>query len=223
MEAPTFSLPMELPIQEEIVAESATIPTVWLRTCYSAGSDRRHKELVGLATFFDQDAVLNNPARYNFGDEWDQVFDACPYLLQPECGNWKERQQEARETLARFREGGAAPSDTVENVSYIDGAEMEEYVAQALQSDVHKAFVVSRIILEDEESMETGEVAVMFVDAFGRVVRSKRISAEAAQQMEELNVDAQWDDMEEWEEAELGEEYEAGGLCEDLLVKRGGS
>lgn len=97
---------------------------------------------------------------------------------------------------------------------------MGEYVAQALQSDVHKAFVVSRIVLADDESMATGEVAVMFVDAFGRVVRQKRISAEAARQMDELSVDAQWDDMEEWEEAELGEEYEVGGLCEDLLVKR---
>lgn len=224
--APVFVQTMEIPVEEESVAESATIPTIWLRTCYSSGSDTIHQNLIGSAKLFegfnDKHHLLDNSSVYNFGDDWDQVFDAFPQLLEPDCGNWKERQQEARETLTRFRQTGSAsaPSGDVEHLSYIDDAEMGEYVAQALQSDVHKAFVVSRIVLADDESMATGEVAVMFVDAFGRVVRQKRISAEAARQMDELSVDAQWDDMEEWEEAELGEEYEVGGLCEDLLVKR---
>ncbi|KAL9024789.1 MAG: hypothetical protein Q9196_006259 [Gyalolechia fulgens] len=214
--SPDARQPLGTPVQQESVAGQAIIPTVWLRTCYSTGSDRRHEELVRSAKLFDtvddKHRILNDSVLYNFGDEWEQVFDACPQLLEPDCGNWKERQLEARDALRRFREGGPAGTSLRggESLSYFAGEEVDVYVAQALQSDVHKAFVVSRIVLEDEESLETGEVAVMFVDASGRIVRMKRIGTREAQQMEDLRVDGNWDDVEEWEEAELGEEYETG-------------
>ncbi|KAL8937890.1 MAG: hypothetical protein Q9216_004196 [Gyalolechia sp. 2 TL-2023] len=216
---------MESPVsQDESVAGPATIPTVWLRTCYSPGSDQRHKERIGSAKLFetvdDKHRILNDPLLYSFGDDWEQVFDAFPQLLEPDCGNWKQRQCEARALLEHYSGSSSTPSREMDHLSYVDDVEMEEHVAQVVQSDVHKAFVVSRLVLEDAESMETGEVAVIFVDAFGRVVRTKRIAIGDLQQMEELRVNADWDDFEDWEDAELGEDYEVGGLCEDLLVKR---
>ncbi|KAL8721910.1 MAG: hypothetical protein Q9225_001506 [Loekoesia sp. 1 TL-2023] len=203
-------------------------PALWLRTCYSEGSNQKHEKLVGSAEMFNAVngvyRLLNDPSLYNFGPHWQRVFDIFPELLEPSQGDWvsyQERQREAREALERFAHGGLAntPSSLLENLSYISGGELQEYVTEVLQSDVHKAFVVAAVVLEDDEALETGDVAVMFLDALGRVIRTKRIGVGEAQQMGHSWLDGSWDETAEWEEGDCGDDYEAGGSCEGLLLK----
>ncbi|KAI4125113.1 MAG: hypothetical protein LQ338_004441 [Usnochroma carphineum] len=203
-------------------------PAVWLRTCYTEGSDQRHDELVkGIDMLLAVDGdhrLLNDPDLYNFGADWQRVFDVLPELLQPSDGDWtyyQEAQCKALEDLTAFAEGGVAraPPKLLENLSSFQGEELEQIVREALQSEVHTAHVVTWIVLEDEKALANGEVAVMFVDAYGRVIRSKRTEVGEASMMGGAWVNCCWDEMDIWEEAVLGEEYQIGGSCGGLLLE----
>lgn len=210
------------------IASPAMSPAVWLRTCYSEGSDQKHEKLVGSVDISNPVngvyRLLNDPSLYNYGTHWQRVFDIFPELLEPNQGDsnsYQERQRQAREALERFTDGGLAntPSSLLDYLPYVSGGELEEYVAEVLQSDVHKASVVAAIVLEDEEALETGNVAVMFLDALGRVVRMKRVGVGEAQQMGGSWLDGSWDETAEWEEGDCGQDYEAGDSCGGLLLK----
>ncbi|KAL8836305.1 MAG: hypothetical protein Q9170_002978 [Blastenia crenularia] len=222
------SVSRKSPSLERIAPSPDKIPTIWLRTCYSEGSDRSHEALVRSIdrsnTTNGECRILNDANHCDFGDDWEQLFDICPELLQPPREDWalhQRRQHEAKAALKRFAEGGLAsiPSALFESLSYCGGEDLEEFVGEVLQSGVHKTHVVTRLILEDEEAVQTGNVAVMFVDALGRIVRMKRIEVGELEHLNGVRVDAHWDDMVDWEEGKLGEEYQLGGMCEDLLLE----
>ena len=223
----TILQPWRTPAQRD-TARRGTINAVWLRTCYSPGSDEKHEELV---EFIDMelavdgdDRLLNDPESYNFGPNWQQVFDIFPELLEPEEGYWdylQGQQHESMEALKAFAEGGVsrAPSGLLENLSSLQGQEQEDYVATVLQSSVHAAYVNAWVVLEDEEALNTGKPLLMFLDTQGRVVRSMRVSAGDAAGIGGLWLDGSWRETTEWEDGDLGEEYKKGGACEGLLLE----
>ncbi len=159
-----------------------------------------------------EDQLLNDPDLYDFGADWQQVFDVLPELLEPQHGNWdvkKEWQRQKMEELVAFAEGGVsrAPSDLLKNLSHYQGQELEDVVAEWLQSEVHAAHVHGYIVLEDEEALNSGRPLLIFLDVLGRVVRSQRV-----ENGEEANIAGfwqmcSWREISEWEDAELGEDY----------------
>lgn len=50
-------------------------------------------------------------------------------------------------------------------------------VLKSMQAGIHQACVVTYAIIEDEEALETGLVALLFLDDCGRVVRRTRMCA----------------------------------------------
>ncbi|KAL8782912.1 MAG: hypothetical protein Q9213_005024 [Squamulea squamosa] len=223
----TILEPWRTPTQREI-AERGMIPSVWLRTYYSDGADQKHDELVEYVDMElavdGENRLLNDPSLYDFGANWQQVFDILPELLEPEEGDWsyhKDKQRQAREELEAFAEGGVAraPKMLQENLATFQGRELEDYMAKALQSAVHESCVISWIILEDEEALTTGKLAVMFLDALGRVVRSSRVGIGEASQISGFWQNGSWNEIAEWEDGELGEDYKDGGACEELLLQ----
>ncbi|KAL8994613.1 MAG: hypothetical protein Q9169_005457 [Polycauliona sp. 2 TL-2023] len=229
----TILEPWRSPDQRELV--DTTGDAVWLRTCYTEGSDAEHAELVegvDMEMAVDGDhRLLNDPKLYNYGSEWRQVFDVLPELL--EYGNdWTFRtkiQRDALQKLRAYAEGGLATVDQrlLDNLTGVAqgtpeigfrGEELENKVAEALQSTVHSSHVITWLVLEDEEALETGNVAMIFLDAHGRAVRSKRVSPDEAGQMGGFWADGCWDEIGEWQDGEFGVEYRSGGACGDLLL-----
>ncbi|KAL8721736.1 MAG: hypothetical protein Q9225_001634 [Loekoesia sp. 1 TL-2023] len=229
--------PWRTPTQREVANYSTLGPAIWLRTCYTTGSDAKHEALVqgiDMDNAVDGDhRLLCDPTYYNYGADWQQVFEVVPELLEPNDQSWasyKEDQHQEVEALRAYAEGGIARADQrlVGNLTGVSqgtphlgfqGAELERHVAKALQSSVHKACVVAWTVLEDEEALDSGKVALMFVDALGRVVRSKRVEVGEAEQMGGFWADGSWDEIDEWVEGDLGPEYQTGGSCGGLLLE----
>ncbi|KAL8706620.1 MAG: hypothetical protein Q9201_000367 [Fulgogasparrea decipioides] len=221
-------MPWRSPAQREL-ASQVEKPAVWLRTCYSQGTDEKHEELVDCIDMFmavdGDERLLNDPSLYNFGADWHQVFDVLPELLERDSDHWtyyKEQQRQAVEELKAFAQGGVsrAPSGLLENLSCFQDKELEDYVAKVLQSEVHAACVIGWVVLEDEEALNSGMPVVMFVDVLGRVVRSTRVEdGHAALSIGGFWANCSWREIPEWEDGELGEDYKNGGACAGLLLE----
>ncbi|KAL8967777.1 MAG: hypothetical protein Q9183_002762 [Haloplaca sp. 2 TL-2023] len=225
------------PDQRALTERTNLGTAIWLRTCYSPGSDEKHAELiqdVEMDHAVDGDhRVLNDPELYNYGSDWQQIFSILPELLEPEKNDGTYRIQKQNDALAELRayaqQGLAAVErrlmDNLTGVAQgrpgtgFCGEELEEKVAKALQSTVHESRVVTWLILEDEEALESGNVAVIFLDAHGRVVRLTRESTDLAQQFGGAWFDCCWDEFGEWDHGELGVEYRSGGACRGLLLE----
>ncbi|KAL8757726.1 MAG: hypothetical protein Q9199_002013 [Rusavskia elegans] len=196
------------------------------------GSNEKHDNLIKYVDMYNavdgQHRLLNDADLYNFGTEWQQVFDFMPELLEPqEESDWTlkaQRHTEAVEKLKDFAIGGIdrAPAGLRQNFTRLQASEMEHYIAWALQSAVHETCVMTWIVLEDEEALETGMVAILFLDAVGRVVRKQRVDADEAESMGGFWMDGSWNEFGWWDDAELGEDYKDGGTCERLLLKTRG-
>ncbi len=211
---------------------------VWLRTCYTEGSELRHEELVEPVQMdmAVDDRLLNDPLLYNYGAAWQRVFDVMPELLEPYHETWssyEDGQRKAVEALSAYATGGlaSAPPRLVENLYCPNGVPgfpgavgmrgqvLEYHVGQLLQSKVHHTYVVSWLVLEDEEALDTGKVAVIFLDALGNVVRSKRVTAQDPEHIAGLWGDGSFVESSEWENGELGSEYQTGGSRGNLLLE----
>jgi hypothetical protein len=92
-----------------------------------------------------------------------------------------------------------------------------ESVLRILRSKVHKACVVNYILVEDSEALETQRLLLIFLSAHGRVVRSSRVPPDHAEQMGGFWLDGSWDELDEWMEADIGDDYQVGGVCGYLL------
>ncbi|KAL8810777.1 MAG: hypothetical protein Q9200_002318 [Gallowayella weberi] len=230
--------PWRTPTQREVANKDSMAPAIWLRTCYTADSYARHEALLKGCNDMDmavggENRLLNDHTRYNYGDDWQRVFEVLPELLQPNDRSWaayEKQQHNAIAALRAYAEGGVARADQrlVKNLTGVAqgtpdlgfrGADLELEVAKALRSNVHKACVVAWVVLEDEEALKSGQVNLLFVDSLGRVVRSRRIGAGAASQMGGFWADGCWDEIGEWYEGDLGPEYQLGGACGGLLLE----
>ena len=223
--------------QREVADTKDTGAAVWLRTCYTSGSDEKHAELIEGVDMHNavngDHRLLSDPELYNYGPEWRQIFSIIPELLEPGGKPWDYRTQKQHNTLqalSAYAQGGLAAVNQrlLDNLTGVAqgtpeigfrGEQLENEVAKALQSEVHKSHAVSWLVLEDEEALEVGNVAIIFLDAHGRAIRSKRVSPGEAEQMGGFWADGSWDEISEWQDGEVGVEYRSTGACGGLLLE----
>ncbi|KAL8903160.1 MAG: hypothetical protein Q9207_004109 [Kuettlingeria erythrocarpa] len=193
---------------------------VWLRTCYTEESEIRHEALVEdvQMDMTVDDRLLNDPLLYNYGAAWQRIFDVMPELLEPyheTSSSYEDGQRKAVEALNAYALEGiaSAPPQLVENLYCPNG------VPGSRVQSVHHRYVVSWLVLEDEEALETGKVAVIFLDALGNVIRSKRVIALDPEHIAGLWGDGSFVESSEWENGDLGSEYQTGGSRGNLLLE----
>ncbi|KAI4090292.1 MAG: hypothetical protein LQ344_004840 [Seirophora lacunosa] len=214
-------------------------PAIWLRTHYAPGSNLKHEMLVAdvdMDNAVDGDhRLLNDHHLYNYGPDWQRVFHVLPELLEnykPTWESYEQAQREAVGALKAYTEGGVPRARQtspmlVHNLTGggygggpgFQGQQLEDEIARALQSQVHSACVVTWLVLEDEEALRRGKVAVMFVDAGGNVVRSSRVEARVAEDMGGFWASSAWTEVDEWVDGEFGPEYQSGGSRGGFLLE----
>jgi hypothetical protein len=217
-----------------VATEPGPIGCIWLRTDYSVELEGAHESLLENVDLFntldDEDRLLDDEDLYDFGQEWQKILDLMPELvvqLSTDALTWYSsltRLTKAEDELDKAKAYLAgediqgAPVELIEGMRNILPADQAgESVLRILRSQVHKTCVVNYIIVEDSEALETQQLLLIFLDAHGRVVRSSRVPPVQAEQMGGFWLDGSWDDVDEWMEADIGDDYQVGGVCGYLL------
>jgi len=91
-------------------------------------------------------------------------------------------------------------------------------VSNCTRTCTRHAFV-TWIVLKGEETRGTEKVALLFLDAYGKVVRSKMVRAGEAEQLIGAWSDGYWIEMDRWEEGEPREENKDNSLWVDMSPK----
>lgn len=166
--------------QRHLASEPGLVGAIWLRTCYTEGTDSKHADLIeGLDmenAVDDEDRLLDDKSLYDFGPDWERILYYIPELISNYDDNDAEAEADRRprmieKEIGKFREAQAAllvpspPGAELEPPSSISWlvsntrsffttpAEVEVQVLSAIQSNIHKACVVNYIIVEDEEAL----------------------------------------------------------------------
>jgi hypothetical protein len=91
---------------------------------------------------------------------------------------------------------------------------------KVFQNNLREACVVNWIYVFDEEAFDTNRFLMVWLDPFGKVVRSKRVENGFQDMFNGMFGDGAWIDMEEWTEADIGDVYKSGGVHENLYFLR---
>lgn len=225
--------------QRRLATNPGQLDCVWLRTYYADGSDAKHDALLENVelqnAIDDEDRLLNDPALYDFGDEWERILDYVPELVAEAESAARVREAEAAfhavqkhlQTDGALASPGLTAAMLIENArGSLPAEDVQRLVLKAMQSGIHKACVTNYVIVEDGKTLggenREGLVAVLFLDTRGRVVRGVRVPAGDAEQLGGLWLECAWDEGGQWDEAELGPEYRPGGSCGNLLLLEAG-
>lgn len=198
---------------------------IWLRTHYDSEQDAKFHEWREIDEDcdprFDQDlvpwCVLDDAEMFDFGDDWQKVFEVLPELLGPVWQGYKRGIDENNEYVQKARATIREAED--QKTEAETGSAGEELQYQA---------VTSFLIVADSEAFKVDRLRYLFLDGYGNIVRHSRIRPDQSSETRgEWDVgkfrDGQWWRI-EWEEDEdsyrrthnepggiLGEKYRAGG------------
>lgn len=134
--------------------------------------------------------ILNDPAVFDVGDEWERVLDILPELAGRTYENALQRGI-SQSSMARAL-GDDNPVNAIQWVAFRDSSELP-------------------ILVADKMAFETDNFLVLFLDGHGNLVRSSRLAVEDMTEFKELHRDARIDHYEWWTEAEVGPEYKPTG------------
>jgi hypothetical protein len=72
--------------------------------------------------------------------------------------------------------------------------------------------MVNWIYVIDKEAIETDMFLMVWLDAFGLVVRSTRTANGFQNMFNGMFSDGAWVELEEWQDADIGEQYRPAGM-----------
>jgi hypothetical protein len=185
--------------------------TIWLRTCYGEGTDEVHQRLLDelnldLAIEVEQN-ILNDAELYDYGDDWQQIFEVMPERLFEETLEDVYLRDSPAEREARLLEPQASQRKLdIDDVTDMDALR---------QATVPFHFLVAYryLFVADKVALDTGEVLLVFFDDSGRTVRQSRIQPQHCEEIAGAWFDCFIDEMDEFREADIGPEYLPGGSC----------
>lgn len=235
--------------QRGLATDPGLVGSVWLRTCYKEGTDEKHKILVEEIQMDHavdrEERLLDDATLYNFGNHWERILDYVPELVGPLTtsfgydftttfwDSYLDSIRKAKDEFCKAREilsGGSTEGATAMTIELIESSRRDlqadlvmNSVLEVTLSYLHKMYVVNYLIVEDEEALESGLLLIIFLDAFGRVVRHCRMDASLAESMGGSWLECCWDESSEWVEGTLGEDYQEGGACGDLVNYNSGA
>lgn len=157
-------------------------------------------------------SLLNDADLYDFGNEWQRVFNVLPELLDPtmdmldaDCVN-QTKEDVMNENFPSNIERLIA---TIRRNSPQERA--EEEIFNVVHTPVQKAHVVNYLIIEDKQALESGKVLVVFVDDVGQVVRKNRVDVEEVEDLGGMWFQSAYDDVGIWMKGEVGADYVVSG------------
>lgn len=192
-------------LQQRAVASSLVRggERVWLRIDYGAGEnplDTVEEDFLPMALSNRAQntsaLILNDSNLYNY-DDWTEILECFPDVLDSRVGPPNPE---------RYHRCIAEEKELAEN-------DMELYnqdEPEEIRSQAHSAWVTGLLWVHDSKTTETGEMLLLWMDQYGRVVREVRMGADDIDEISGMfhlsrDIGSPW-----WNKADQGQEYEGG-------------
>ncbi|OKP06463.1 hypothetical protein PENSUB_6453 [Penicillium subrubescens] len=194
--------------------ESGALAPIFLRTHYDPKDDETMEEWISASEEFENQAwwaCLNDATLFNFGSDWQHVYEVMPEVAGPLNGA-RYKRSPASELVdmsrARFKTWLAkAKQNEPERWREDPHAFIEVEGASLLRTVAAAYFLVA-----DQTAFETGHLRLMYVDWKRNVIRETRICVDG-QTITDVIMD--WDQLglapEFWEEGTIGDRYRVTG------------
>lgn len=195
-----------------------------LRTHYGDGDDKftQWREIdEDMDPRFEEDLVpllfFDDPQVFNFGENWERIFDILPELAGPEQGYTRAIAEGRLYEDFLALQQKALQQKLRENV--IRAEDKEEEIECGVGQDLQFMAVEAYLIVADREAFETDQLRILYLDARGNIVRHSRLPPEeVAIAREKWNAgkfrDSEWWIEERWSSKPgsiIGEKYKARG------------
>ncbi|KAK4449777.1 hypothetical protein QBC34DRAFT_462297 [Podospora aff. communis PSN243] len=200
--------------------------SIWLRTYDPEDEEIGNKKIVEWIAvdknwdpnFQDWDLpwrILDDPAVFSFGDEWQRVFDVIPELATTDSGDRSFSPHSYPDELAEER------LKLRECVAEQEGLEARIQAAQyslpAIELQYHA--VASFLVVVDKEAWEQNRFKLFWLDAHGNVVRESTVAPERVAEIRVHWSRQMFYDNEHW----LGRGEEEAARNEDSYLPEPGS
>ncbi|RPA73866.1 hypothetical protein BJ508DRAFT_418867 [Ascobolus immersus RN42] len=170
--------------REAAIYYGESVTELWIRTCYTEGSDEKFQELVeegDLDTFDTLDSedpnvetligrILNNKAQYDFGADWKKILDVMPEIVV---------RPEPRKQIAELRRACREMLDQAGGVM----EDMDQRVWESKRNLIQGLCVANYMVIIDQEALDTGNLLFAFLDNHGDLVTQVRLPACEAQEV----------------------------------------
>ncbi|KAJ6057005.1 hypothetical protein N7460_000279 [Penicillium canescens] len=143
---------------------------VFLRTHYDPNDDDKMNEWIHETDLFEDNAwwaCLNNPYLFNFGPDWQQVYEIMPEVAGPVD---HRRRSDGSGKPQSFR---ASPEKNREGLHErrCDRSKTTVDLANHLQN----VSIMVYIVIADQEAFQTGRLRLLCLDAKRNIVREVRV------------------------------------------------
>lgn len=183
---------------------------IWLRTCYSEGSDEAHRKLLDRLNWDQalelEELILDDAALYEYGDDWHRIFEVMPERLFEELLEGDAERRDAPEVLD-------APIREEQRKLDFDKLVADTHAVKHATVRLHCRAVRKYLFVVDKVALDTGQVLVVFFDDCGRTVRQSRMEPEYGEMLAGAWANWSIDEMDEFSEAEIGPDYLPRGSC----------
>ncbi|MCJ1381094.1 hypothetical protein MMC17_004203 [Xylographa soralifera] len=195
-------------VARELLSGQGGPHLVWLRTHYGQGINLLEvvpfEEICSATGKDDSDVlVLNDRDLYNYDHGWSDLLTSIPEVLDSYTGP---------KDPVRIRQGIFDAKEEVAPEMEFSGEDWQE----DLRERVHHAYVTGALWVQDEESSRSGEMLLLWIDEYGRIVREHRVEAEQMDMYSGMWTIYADNEIEWWHQADVGEAYEHGKWPDEL-------
>lgn len=189
---------------------------IWLRTCYSPESDAAFALLESDLTRFEPALVLDDASQYNFGEDWQRIFQRMPQLVHNgvSAQTYSENKQAAlQEALDGEEEDRAQAAES--------GYDPDEDATPwgDLSEEYQWTCVTGYLLIVDEATLSSGDgpeygsldfgtILAVWYDDRGREVRWTREQLGNVVQKSGLLMEPFIHQHAVWMNGSVGEDYE---------------
>ncbi|KAH8696520.1 hypothetical protein BGW36DRAFT_360347 [Talaromyces proteolyticus] len=164
---------------------------IWLRTYYAEDAEEKARDSAKLAAWFESSVegnpnidpsidgtmiswrLLDDELIFNFGTDWERVFEIIPELIGPKSGLSRRFLSDEDSVGKRFRE--EVFRELRENVALSTGLQEKLITIEGSDNIVQYCSVHSYLLVADETTFTTDELLILFLDLKGHYVRQSRI------------------------------------------------
>ncbi|KAJ6012409.1 hypothetical protein N7522_002764 [Penicillium canescens] len=156
---------------------------VFLRTHYNPDDDQKLEEWVHKTDLFEDNAwwaCLNDPCLFNFGSDWQQVYEIMPEVAGPVD---RRRRSDDPSKLKHFRASSTRSLHTRNREGLHGWRESRVKMTEELAKPPPNGTFAAYIVIADQEAFQTGRLQLFCLDDGRKIAWEARVDRKPAEIM----------------------------------------